>query len=189
MADSVGHLVVAVPPGGADGVAALLAPVMAGVDVGLTLVTGGADRQESVALALAEVPERYQIILVHDAARAFASASLTDRVAAAVRDGHDAVIPVLPVVDTIKRVDAAGRIEATVDRSVLRAVQTPQGFRREVLAGAHRAALAAGHGPATDDAGLVERCGGTVVTVPGDEAALKITRPFDLEIAALLINR
>ncbi|MGA8113950.1 MAG: 2-C-methyl-D-erythritol 4-phosphate cytidylyltransferase [Actinocatenispora sp.] len=186
---SVGHLVVAVPPGGVAEVQAMLAPVLADSGVTLTVVVGGAERQASVALALAAVPDEYQIVLVHDAARAFAPAALADRVAAAVRAGHGAVIPVLPVVDTIKRVDADGAVEATVDRSVLRSVQTPQGFQRAVLAAAHRAALAEPDRPATDDAGLVERMGGTVATVPGDDAALKITRPFDLEVAALLVDR
>lgn len=187
-AASVGHVVVAVPPDGEESVAALLTPVLAGTGVGLTLVVGGAERQESVCRALARVPAEFPIVLVHDAARAFAPPELVDRVAAAVRGGHDAVIPVLPVVDTVKRVDADGRVEATVDRAPLRSVQTPQGFRREVLAEAHRAAVADGVAPATDDAGLVERIGGTVHTVPGEEAALKITRPFDLRVAALLVD-
>jgi 2-C-methyl-D-erythritol 4-phosphate cytidylyltransferase len=186
-ADSVGHLVVAVPAGADGEITELLAPALSGTGVGLTLATGGAERQASVAAALAAAPPGYPIVLVHDAARAFAPPSLVDRVAAAVRAGNDAVIPVLPVVDTIKRVDAAGRVRETVDRSSLRAVQTPQGFRRAALAAAYEAADPAA--PATDDAGLVERIGGSVLTVPGDEAALKVTRPFDLEIAALLIDR
>ncbi|WP_373325043.1 2-C-methyl-D-erythritol 4-phosphate cytidylyltransferase [Actinocatenispora rupis] len=187
-AKSVGHVVVAVPPGGEESVSALLAPVLAETGVDLSVVVGGAERQQSVALALAHVPPEYSIVLVHDAARAFAPPELVDRVAGAVRDGNDAVIPVLPVVDTVKRVDADGRVTATVDRSPLRSVQTPQGFRRDVLAAAHDAAVADGITPATDDAGLVERIGGTVLTVPGAEAALKITRPFDLRVAALLID-
>lgn len=183
----VGHIVVAAPPDGSDEVAGMLAPALAGTGVGLTIVTGGAERQQSVAAALAAVPDGYPIVLVHDAARAFAPPSLVDRVADAVRAGRDAVVPVLPVVDTVKRVDTSGRVECTVDRTVLRAVQTPQGFRRDVLAAAHRAADP--DAPATDDAGLVERSGGTVTTVPGDEAALKVTRPFDLDIAALFADR
>lgn len=104
--------------------------------------------------------------------------------AAAVRSGHDAVIPVLPVVDTIKEVDAGERVLGTVDRSALRAVQTPQGFRRAVLAAAHAAA----GDPLTDDAGLVEKQGVPVVCVPGSEHALKITRPFDLALAEYLLT-
>jgi 2-C-methyl-D-erythritol 4-phosphate cytidylyltransferase len=181
----VGHVVVAVPAGAVDSVSALLTPVLAGSGVGLSLVVGGAERQQSVALALAAVPGGYPIILVHDAARAFAPPELVDRVAAAVRAGSDAVIPVLPVVDTVKQVDPDGTVTGTVDRSALRAVQTPQGFRRTVLAAAHAADT---DGGATDDAGLVERMGGRVTTVPGAESALKITRPFDLQVAALLVD-
>src|SRR6266700_278059 len=115
---------------------------------------------------------------VHDAARALAPTALVEAVAAAVRGGADAVIPVLPVVDTVKEV-VADTVVGTVDRSVLRVVQTPQGFRRAVLAAAHRAAVDS-H---TDDAGLVEKLGVPVVAVPGHEAAFKITRPVDLVLA------
>jgi 2-C-methyl-D-erythritol 4-phosphate cytidylyltransferase len=124
------------------------------------------------------------IVLVHDAARALVPPSLVQRVAAAVRDGHDAVIPVLPLVDTVKQVDDSDHVIGTVDRSVLRAVQTPQGFRRAVLEAAHRAAVDA----LTDDAGLVEKLGVRVMCVPGSEAALKITRPHDLAVAEVLLR-
>jgi len=143
----------------------------------------GATRQASVAAALAAVPLDFDIVLVHDAARALTPPELVEDVAAAVRGGHGAVIPVLPVVDTIKQVSDSGSVVATVDRSSLRAVQTPQGFRRDVLVKAHEAAL----DEHTDDAGLAERIGVPVHTVPGSEAALKITRPFDLAIATLLL--
>jgi 2-C-methyl-D-erythritol 4-phosphate cytidylyltransferase len=179
---SVGHVVVAAPPDGVAAVQALLAdelPEQLPVDV----VAGGQTRQQSVSGALAVVPQRFGIVLVHDAARAFAPPELIERVAGAVRDGHDAVIPVLPVVDTIKQVDEAGHVAATLDRAELRAVQTPQGFRRAVLEAAHRAGS---HLDATDDAGLVERMGVKVFCVPGAETALKITRPADLLIAEAL---
>ncbi|HZN74543.1 MAG TPA: 2-C-methyl-D-erythritol 4-phosphate cytidylyltransferase [Micromonosporaceae bacterium] len=177
-ASSVGFLVIAAPPSDVDSVRSLLPPEV-------VVVPGGATRQESVARALAEVPERYEIVLVHDAARALAPPSLVDSVAAAVRSGHDAVIPVLPVVDTVKAVDDADLVVGTVDRSALRAVQTPQGFRRAVLAKAHAAAPA---GDVSDDAGLVERLGVRVFCVPGSELALKITRPFDLLVAEVLLG-
>jgi 2-C-methyl-D-erythritol 4-phosphate cytidylyltransferase len=179
-APSVGCVVVAAPPDDVGAVEELLAPV---ADV--VVVAGGAIRQESVALALAAVPDRFEIVLVHDAARALAPGTLVESVAAAVRAGRDAVIPVLAVVDTIKEVGADGRVVGTVDRSVLRAVQTPQGFRRAVLAAAHASAVAA-H---TDDAGMVEKLGVPVHTVPGDELALKITRPMDLAVAEALLRR
>jgi 2-C-methyl-D-erythritol 4-phosphate cytidylyltransferase len=182
-ARSVGCLVVAAPPGMATAVrSALIAEIPAPVE--LVVVDGGATRQESVAAALLATPDEYRIVLVHDAARAFAPPDLVERVAAAVRDGHDAVIPVLPVVDTIKQVDAAGYVAATPDRAALRAVQTPQGFRRSVLEQAHREAS----DDLTDDAGLAERIGVPVFCVPGADAAMKITRPADLAAAELLLN-
>jgi 2-C-methyl-D-erythritol 4-phosphate cytidylyltransferase len=187
-ASCVGHISVAAPPDGTAGVRALLEPVLAGTGVGLSVVAGGAERPQSVAAALAAVPAGYGIILVHDAARAFAPPALVDRVADAVRAGHPAVIPVLPVVDTVKRVAPSGHVESTVDRSVLRMVQTPQGFSRSVLVEAH-ASPDIDPATITDDAGMVEMLGTKVFTVLGDESALKITRPFDLEVAELLLAR
>ncbi|MCI4063087.1 2-C-methyl-D-erythritol 4-phosphate cytidylyltransferase [Micromonospora sp. R77] len=178
-APSVHTIVIAAPAAEVDFVRRLLAPVAP-----VTVVPGGAERQASVAAALAAVPTGPQIVLVHDAARALTPPALVESVAEAVRSGHDAVIPVLPVVDTIKEVDAGERVLGTVDRSALRAVQTPQGFRRSVLAAAHDAA----GDPLTDDAGLVEKQGLPVVCVPGSELALKITRPFDLALAEHLLT-
>ncbi|WP_407650307.1 2-C-methyl-D-erythritol 4-phosphate cytidylyltransferase [Cellulomonas edaphi] len=154
----------------------------------VVVVPGGSTRQESVAAALAALPpDGIDVVLVHDAARAFAPAELAERVVAAVEAGHDAVVPGLPVADTIKRVGPGGDdgrpVNATVDRAELRAVQTPQGFTRELLERAHAAGADA---PATDDAGLVERLGLPVWVVPGDERAAKITTPRDLAIAQLL---
>jgi 2-C-methyl-D-erythritol 4-phosphate cytidylyltransferase len=174
-AESVGLVVVAAPPASIDLVRDLLPDA--------TVVAGGATRQESVALALQAVPDLFDIVLVHDAARALTPPDLVDVVAAAVRDGHGAVIPVLPVVDTIKRVDAGEDVIATVDRSELRAVQTPQGFRREILIKAHTEAL---HDH-TDDAGMVEKLGLAVHCVPGSAYAMKITRPIDLIVAQALV--
>jgi 2-C-methyl-D-erythritol 4-phosphate cytidylyltransferase len=170
-APSVGTVIVAGPPE--------LGPLPGPVVV----VPGGATRQASVAAALAATPPEYEVILVHDAARALAPTSLVESVAAAVRAGWDAVIPVLPVVDTVKEVAASGTVVGTVDRSALRIVQTPQGFRRAILAAAH-AAAGDGH---TDDAGMVEKLGIPVHTVPGHEAAFKITRPLDLVLAEALL--
>ncbi|GIG85268.1 2-C-methyl-D-erythritol 4-phosphate cytidylyltransferase [Plantactinospora endophytica] len=178
-AGPVHTVVVAAPPGDAEAVRELLAPIAE-----LTVVTGGATRQESVAAALAAVPPGPEIVLVHDAARALTPTTLFESVAEAVRGGEDAVIPVLPVVDTVKEVTAAGVVLGTVDRSALRAVQTPQGFRRSVLAAAHAAAA----DPLTDDAGLVEKLGVPVSCVPGSEYAMKITRPFDLALAEHLLS-
>jgi len=149
------------------------------------IVPGGGTRQESVALALAAVPAEAAVILVHDAARALTPPELIAAVVGAVRGGADAVIPALPVTDTIKAVDPAGAVvTGTVDRAGLRAVQTPQGFRRDVLVQAHQA----GSGEsATDDAGLVERLGLAVTVIPGHVEAFKVTTPFDLLLAEAVL--
>ncbi|MEV6629958.1 2-C-methyl-D-erythritol 4-phosphate cytidylyltransferase [Actinoplanes sp. NPDC051470] len=180
-APSVRMIVVAAPAADVDAVTELLAPIAP-----VTVVAGGAERQESVGRALAAVPASVPIVLVHDAARALTPPDLVESVAAAVRSGHPAVIPVLAVVDTIKEVSPDAVVLGTVDRSVLRSVQTPQGFAHEVLAAAHAAA----RDPLTDDAGLAEKAGIPVACIPGSELALKVTRPIDLIIAeALLAHR
>jgi len=178
-APSVRMIVVAAPAAEVEAVRELLAPVAP-----VTVVAGGAERQESVSLALAAVPAEIEVVLVHDAARALTPPQLIESVAAAVRQGHPAVIPVLPVVDTIKEVGPGEVVLGTVDRGVLRSVQTPQGFRHEVLAAVHAAADDA----LTDDAGLVEKAGLPVTCVPGSELALKITRPLDLILAEALLH-
>ncbi|GGL02962.1 2-C-methyl-D-erythritol 4-phosphate cytidylyltransferase [Mangrovihabitans endophyticus] len=178
-AASVRQIVVAAPPAQADAVRELLSPVAP-----VTVVAGGAHRQQSVAAALAAVPDDVGIVLVHDAARALTPPDLIESVAAAVRSGLPAVIPVLPVVDTVKEVGPGDVVLGTVDRSVLRSVQTPQGFRRDVLAAAH----ASGADPLTDDAGLVEKMGLPVTCVPGSDLAMKITRPLDLVLAEALLR-
>jgi 2-C-methyl-D-erythritol 4-phosphate cytidylyltransferase len=185
-APSVGSLVVAVPVAHRTEVEQILAAEVP-ADVRLDVVVGGATRQASVAAALAVAPARFGYLLVHDAARAFAPPELVERVAAALREGHRAVIPVLDVVDTIKRVDGAGHVLGTVDRLELRRVQTPQGFHRDVLEAGHRAGARVGDA-LTDDAGLVELLGVKVFCVAGSEAALKITRPADLDLAELLLR-
>ncbi|RHA40957.1 2-C-methyl-D-erythritol 4-phosphate cytidylyltransferase [Cellulomonas rhizosphaerae] len=179
-------LVVSAPADHVDAFRALLGP-----DV--VVVPGGPTRQASVAASLAALPDDgIDVVLVHDAARPFAPADLIERVAAAVRAGHDAVVPGLAVTDTIKRVGAGDDgwpVEATVARGELRAVQTPQGFARATLERAHAAAEQdAGDESvaASDDAGLVERLGLPVWVVPGDERAAKITTPRDLAVAVLL---
>jgi 2-C-methyl-D-erythritol 4-phosphate cytidylyltransferase len=179
-APSVGCVVVAAPPDQVAAVRELLDPA----PIPVFVVAGMGSRQASVAAALAAAPIGYDIVLVHDAARALAPPELVERVAAAVREGHAAVIPVLPVVDTIKHVQLSGEVMATLDRSVLRAVQTPQGFQRPTLVQAHAAAV----DDHTDDAGMAEKIGVRVWTVPGEECALKITRPFDLAVAELLLD-
>ncbi len=145
----------------------------------VTLVVGGADRTASVSAALAVVGDDADVVLVHDAARAFAPESLVRSVVEAVRAGAPAVVPVLPVVDTMRSVAADGSLLGIVNRDQLRVVQTPQGFSPAVLRRAHLAAATGGRA-ATDDAGLVETIGVQIHPVPGDRAAFKITTPDDL---------
>ena len=148
------------------------------------IVTGGPQRSDSVRCALECVPDA-EVVLVHDAARCLTPASVIRAVVDAVLAGQRAVVPVLPVVDTIKQIACGDRVVGTVDRSTLRVVQTPQGFAAELLRRAHQAA----DGSATDDAGLVERLGETVTTVSGHPHAFKITTPFDLLVAETVAGR
>jgi 2-C-methyl-D-erythritol 4-phosphate cytidylyltransferase len=145
------------------------------------IVTGGASRSDSVRAALQSVPDT-EVVLVHDAARCLTPVSVIQAVARAVLAGQPAVVPVLPVVDTIKKVDSEGRVVGTLDRAALRVVQTPQGFAAELLRRAHRASS----GPVTDDAGLIEALGVPVATLPGHPHAFKITTPFDLAVAEVV---
>ncbi|WP_315560470.1 IspD/TarI family cytidylyltransferase [Actinomyces gerencseriae] len=179
-----------------------------GVCGAIEVVPGSSDsRQASVALglsaAIAARPDAL-VVLVHDAARALTPPEVVRRVVAAVRAGHDAVVPALPVTDTVKEIAGPGRgdpgdalagdvpVEAVVgtpDRTRLRAVQTPQGFAIAALVAAHR--LGADRATdearaASDDAGLVEAAGGAVVVVQGDPRAMKITTPVDLALAEVL---
>ncbi len=147
------------------------------------IVTGGAHRSDSVRAALHGVPDA-DVVVVHDAARCLTPVSVIRTVVQAVLAGTPAVVPVLAVVDTIKQVDADGCVVRTVDRSALRAVQTPQGFAADLLRRAHQAPSAL----ATDDAGLVEALGVPVVTVPGHPDAFKITTAFDLAVAQMLTS-
>jgi len=144
---------------------------------GWTVVAGGARRRDSVSAGLAALSPAIDTVLVHDAARPLVSRNVVARVLDAL-GRVDAVIPVVPVADTLKRTDG-DVVAGTVDRAGLVAVQTPQGFRRELL----ERALAASDRDATDEAGLVEQLGAPVCTVPGDPANLKITVPADLALA------
>ena len=147
-----------------------------------TVVAGGATRAASVRAGLAAVPGDVGIIVIHDAARPLASPQLFASVVAAVRSGDAAgVIPVVPVSDTLKRVED-GFVVTTVDREGLVSVQTPQAFVAEALRSAHRDG-----GEATDDAGLLEAAGLSVATVEGDLRNLKLTRPEDLVLAEALM--
>ena len=156
-------------------------------DVDRLLVSiGGRTRSESVANGLDDLPDEAQIVLVHDAARPLVDEATIDRVVESVRGGTCAIAAV-PVVDTLKKVDADGMIVKTVDREALWRAQTPQGFPRQVIVDAHRRA-AREHIAATDDAALCERLGIPVRVVRGSERALKVTESGDFARAEALFG-
>jgi 2-C-methyl-D-erythritol 4-phosphate cytidylyltransferase len=173
-------LIIAAPVDGLDEASAQVAQV----DAEIHIVAGGEHRQESVANALRMVPEDVSIVLVHDAARPLVPIEVSQNVVAAIRCGAKAAIPVLPLVDTIKRVNNQGIAIETVDRNQLRRVQTPQGFDRATLDLAYRNPEVV----ATDDAGLMDALGIPVVTVAGDERSLKITTMADVQHALSLLE-
>jgi len=143
---------------------------------GIVVVTGGATRSASVRNSLAVATGEY--VLVHDAARALASTDVAMRVIAQLQSGEVAVVPAIAVVDTIKVSDGSGFVVSTPDRATLVSIQTPQGFKTSSLRDAH-----ASGNDATDDAGLIEAAGGKVKVIRGEERAIKITTPADLNAA------
>ncbi|TDR94251.1 bifunctional 2-C-methyl-D-erythritol 4-phosphate cytidylyltransferase/2-C-methyl-D-erythritol 2,4-cyclodiphosphate synthase [Enterovirga rhinocerotis] len=143
---------------------------------------GGATRQDSVRLALEALGTREALCLVHDAARMFVDTALLDRALAAGRS-HPAALPGIAVTDTMKRVAPDGRVAETVERSELRAVQTPQVFAYPALLDAHRRAASAGRHDFTDDGGLAEWAGLAVHIFEGDVANMKVTHPADFDEA------
>lgn len=187
-------VVVVAPPDGAAEVEALLASHLPseGDATEFVVVPGGETRQESVRLGLDALPADIGVVLVHDAARPLVPVDTVDAVVEAVRDGAPAVVPALPLTDTVKQVDPGSDgpepVVATPERARLRAVQTPQGFDRATLVRAHESAVLDGEG-ATDDAGMVEQLGSPVVVVPGHEEAFKVTRPLDLVLAEAVLAR
>jgi 2-C-methyl-D-erythritol 4-phosphate cytidylyltransferase len=176
-------VVVAAPAAHVDDALAVVEPLSREHGIPVQVVPGGAERGDSVLAGVRWLPAECEVVLVHDAARALAPPVLFRIVAGTVTDAVPAVVPGLPVVDTVKSVDDAGLVTGTLERGRLRIVQTPQGFRRDVLVEAHRV-----HGSlATDDAGLVERLGRPVRVVEGHPAARKITTPEDLLHAERLV--
>jgi 2-C-methyl-D-erythritol 4-phosphate cytidylyltransferase/2-C-methyl-D-erythritol 2,4-cyclodiphosphate synthase len=146
------------------------------------VITGGVLRSDSIRIALNEIGNEYEFVLVHDAARGIASTQLATMVINELANGEQAVIPALDVVDTIKEIDANGYVRNTPERANLRAVQTPQGFSKSALAHAHASAE-----DATDDAALVEAIGIKVKVIAGEERALKITTKSDLARAVEIL--
>ncbi|MGW5655868.1 2-C-methyl-D-erythritol 4-phosphate cytidylyltransferase [Streptomyces humi] len=196
---AVSLVVIVAPPDGAPEVKSLLdAHALPGGTPGgswgstdFLVVPGGESRQESVRLGLDALPPDYDIVLVHDAARPLVPVDTVDAVIQAVWDGAPAVVPALPLADTVKEVEPAAvpgdpePVVATPSRARLRAVQTPQGFDRATLVRAHETVT----DDVTDDASMVEQLGERVVVVPGHEEAFKVTRPLDLVLAEAVLAR
>ena len=159
----------------------------------VAVVAGGPTRQASVAAGLAAMPPGPAFVAVHDAARPLPGRGAVDRLlelldAARSRTGAAGVVPGVPVVDTVRRVDDDQRSRGIVDRDQLRAVQTPQLFVREALEAAHRRAMLDGV-EASDEAALVELAGHPVQVVPGSHENLKVTTALDLLVAEALLTR
>lgn len=150
------------------------------------LQAGGATRQQSAKLGLARVAPDCEIVILHDAARPFASPALIDRCVEAARE-KGAAVPGLPVRDTIKIVSLEHWILLTPEREALREIQTPQAFRRDVIVAAHERAEREGW-QVTDDAMVVERAGGRVYVLEGERTNFKITTPEDLWLAEIMIR-
>jgi 2-C-methyl-D-erythritol 4-phosphate cytidylyltransferase len=188
---AVSLVVVVAPPDGAAEVRTLLDAHALPERTEFLVVPGGDSRQESVRIGLDALPAGIDIVLVHDAARPLVPVDTVDGVIEAVRGGAPAVVPALPLTDTVKQVEPAGApgepepVVATPERSRLRAVQTPQGFERDTLVRAHATVTE----NVTDDASMVEQLGLRVVVVPGHEEAFKVTRPLDLILAEAVLAR
>lgn len=192
---AVSLVVVVAPPDGTAEVRRLLDEHALPERTEILVVPGGETRQESVRAGLEALPADVTAVLIHDAARPLVPVDTVDSVVEAVRDGAPAVVPALPLADTVKEVEPGppGEPEPVVStpvRARLRAVQTPQGFDRVTLVRAHEKLAAAADGQgATDDAGMVEQLGVTVLVVPGHEEAFKVTRPLDLVLAEAVLAR
>lgn len=174
-----------------EGLEDVFAEALTDASIPCGMLPGGAERQHSVAngvgmLSLHGLLEDTQIVLVHDAARAFVPPDVVRRVIEAVANGAEAVAPVMPVVDTVRQMTSEGH--QLLDRASLRIVQTPQGFQRDVIEKAHGAVEAAAI-LVTDDVAAAELAGFSVTLVEGSSEAMKITRPFDLLVAEAMLSQ
>lgn len=186
---AVSLVVVVAPRDGAAEVKTLLDAHTLPERTDFLVVPGGENRQDSVKAGIDALPPGYDTVLVHDAARPLVPVDTVDAVIEAVRDGAVAVVPALPLADTVKevepRADGPEPVLSTPARARLRAVQTPQGFERATLVRAHETVTE----NVTDDASMVEQLGLPVVVVPGHEEAFKVTRPLDLVLAEAVLAR
>jgi 2-C-methyl-D-erythritol 4-phosphate cytidylyltransferase len=178
---------IVVVPSGEEHKAKAVCQTLACADKVKEVVCGGARRQDSVRCGMDYLSKDAEIVLIHDAARPFCSPGLVNRIIAAA-EKTGAAIPGLPLVDTLKRIDANSQVAGTVDRRSLVAVQTPQGFRQALLREAYQHAWNSNL-TATDDAGLVEQLSHPIAVVEGENRNFKITRPFDLELAEILLAK
>ena len=176
------QLVITATPGHQDEFFAIAHPLVP-TEIELTIVPGGETRQQSIAIAITEVEAECDVVLVHDAARALTPTEVFDRVVNEVRATGFGVVPVISVHDTIKRADGNSVLE-TVDRSTLRAAQTPQGFPAKLIRESY-AKVSEDH---TDDAALFQNFGHRVLSVLGDSMAMKITTKDDLLLASHLVG-
>lgn len=181
-----GHLVVVAPESHAAAALAVLESQTqhTGASWTTNVAIGGPERHVSVMNGLEQLPEWVDIVLVHDIARPLTPARVFTDVVHAVRERQAAVVPVLPVADTIKRIDDANRIVETVDRSRLVSSQTPQGFLRNEL----EAAYAAAPSHMTDDAAVVQASGLHVTTIEGSPRAHKLTTRADAELLQWMLD-
>jgi len=178
IAGGVGHLIVVCPTETEDQFAAALGEL----PIPVTLTPGGETRQDSVRAGLTCLPAEAAIVLVHDAARPLVPSHVVRAVIEQVRSGADAAVPVVPITDSIRVL--VGDQSQVIDRATLRGLQTPQGFKADVLVASH--AQLAGES-FSDDASVCESCGHRVELVDGSRLAMKITEPIDFAIAEAIL--
>ena len=175
------HVAVVLPPASVEHPPEWLAGLQG---QGMTFVAGGRERSDSVRAGLSALPPECLTVLVHDGARPFVERGLIDAVIAGARTG-DGIVPAIPEGDTLKQVAVDGSsVERTVPRDRLWRAQTPQGFPRAMITAAY--AVGAPSPSVTDDAGLVEACGGRVRIVPGSPQNIKLTSAEDFALAEVL---
>jgi 2-C-methyl-D-erythritol 4-phosphate cytidylyltransferase len=151
------------------------------------VICGGVRRQDSVRCGMDCLDQDTEIVLIHDAARPFCSPDLIQRIITAAQN-TGAAVPGIPIADTLKRADENNMVTATVDRRSLSAIQTPQGFRYSLLKEAYQNAWEKNL-TATDDAGLIEHLQQPIKVVEGERNNFKITKPYDLELAEVLLKK
>jgi 2-C-methyl-D-erythritol 4-phosphate cytidylyltransferase len=152
------------------------------------VLAGGERRQDSVRIGLEVTQGEFDLALIHDGVRPFVHPEFISRIIQAASQ-HRAVIPVMPLKETLKEVGNDGRVKGTMERGSLRLVQTPQAFRYQDILSAHRCAAEENWEEMTDDALLLERMGMAVHVVEGLEENIKITTPYDLELARFILGR